>query len=553
MRGSSWASTRRKWKALVKKVIELIRVSTAEQAGDDRASIPAQRTINRRTAQTYGLTISKSIEMTDVSGAAVLRTPEMQELLRLIVAPDIHGVVVREFSRVMRPDNFSDYVLFQAFQDTGTLLYLPDGPLDLNSKTGKLVAGLRAIIAGNELSEIRERVWAAKEEKRRAGHHAQSPICLPFGVGYSKEQGFFYKPEAERVRDCFKQLLAGVTDYKELAKAIGFTGNGLRIVLSNPIYMGWRVYERKRDMSPGARRFSANGRQGDRKKIRRDPEEVIRVKVISDPLVSEEEFKRAQEIIQTKLNRHWRHRTDVTPQFVYNGFLVCSECDASVYGQNGRNFYYVCSHRRTKFGGCRAGWMRRDMLETKLDVMLSEKFTDRKFVTDLLRDVESQSEVASARSKVARLEIEIRKLREKRVRVLDAFFEGLLSRAERDQRIADVDTRLRATEETLLREGTVPAVTTRSLMTAFAPLFDWKFMSRDSKRRILAVTVPEIHVSDYQVRGVSVTSPSFFSESGTRSSMGSPFAESFSDFGSRIRAGSQFAENPGRIFLPLNL
>jgi DNA invertase Pin-like site-specific DNA recombinase len=128
----------------------------------------------------------------------VLRAPEMQELLRLIESPEIHGVVVKEFSRVMRPDNFRDYVLFAAFQDTGTILYLPDGPLDLNSRTGKLVAGLRAIIAGNELSEIRERIWTAKEEKRRRGELAQSHVVLPFGVGYEYGRGFYYKmPEAQ--------------------------------------------------------------------------------------------------------------------------------------------------------------------------------------------------------------------------------------------------------------------------------------------------------------------------------------------------------------------
>jgi DNA invertase Pin-like site-specific DNA recombinase len=104
----------------VKKVIELIRVSTEGQAAEDRASIPAQRAINRRTAQTYGLTIVGSIELVNVSGAAVLKTPEMQQLLKRIEAPDIHGVVVREFSRVMRPDQFADFVLLQTFQETGT-------------------------------------------------------------------------------------------------------------------------------------------------------------------------------------------------------------------------------------------------------------------------------------------------------------------------------------------------------------------------------------------------------------------------------------------------
>ena len=41
-----------------KKVIELIRVSTEGQAAEDRAGIPAQREINRRTARAYGLEIT---------------------------------------------------------------------------------------------------------------------------------------------------------------------------------------------------------------------------------------------------------------------------------------------------------------------------------------------------------------------------------------------------------------------------------------------------------------------------------------------------------------
>jgi hypothetical protein len=54
-----------------KRVIELIRVSTEQQAADDRASVPAQRAVNRRTCDQYGLEIVRSIEMADVSGTAV--------------------------------------------------------------------------------------------------------------------------------------------------------------------------------------------------------------------------------------------------------------------------------------------------------------------------------------------------------------------------------------------------------------------------------------------------------------------------------------------------
>ena len=120
----------------MKRVIELIRVSTKEQAASDRASIPAQRAINKRTSDIYGLTVVRSIELSDVSGAAVLYAPEMKQLLELIKDAEIHGVVTREFSRLMRPENFSDYAILQAFAESNTLLYLPDGPIDFSCKTG---------------------------------------------------------------------------------------------------------------------------------------------------------------------------------------------------------------------------------------------------------------------------------------------------------------------------------------------------------------------------------------------------------------------------------
>jgi DNA invertase Pin-like site-specific DNA recombinase len=143
---------------MMKRVIELIRVSTEGQAGPDRAGIPAQSASNLRTAGQYGLEIVRTIEISDVSGAAVLRSPEMQELLRLIESADIHGVVAKEFSRLMRPENFADYALLQAFVDTATVLYLPDGAIDFRSKSGRLFGTLRAAIAGLERTEILERV-----------------------------------------------------------------------------------------------------------------------------------------------------------------------------------------------------------------------------------------------------------------------------------------------------------------------------------------------------------------------------------------------------------
>ena len=158
----------------MKRVIELLRVSTEAQAGEDRAGLPAQKAANLATARTHGLTIVKTIQMADVSGAAVLRAPEMQELLKLIESPEIEGVVAKEYSRLMRPENYGDFAILQAFAETSTVLYLPEGPMDFRTKTGRLMGTIRAAIAGLEISEIKERTWAAKESMRREGPHRHS-------------------------------------------------------------------------------------------------------------------------------------------------------------------------------------------------------------------------------------------------------------------------------------------------------------------------------------------------------------------------------------------
>lgn len=116
---------------MTKRVIELIRVSTQGQAGDDRGGIPAQKEINRRTAKNFDLEIVRTFEIVDVSGASVLACPEMHELLRLIESPRIEGVVTKEFSRLIRPEKFTDLALLEAFIETNTVLFLPDGPIDL--------------------------------------------------------------------------------------------------------------------------------------------------------------------------------------------------------------------------------------------------------------------------------------------------------------------------------------------------------------------------------------------------------------------------------------
>lgn len=479
---------------MTKRVIQLLRVSTAGQAAEDKASLPAQRAINQHTAEMYGLSIVRTIEMSDVSGAAILLAPEMQELISLIHDSEIHGVVAREFSRLMRPENFADFGLLQTFAETNTILYLPEGPIDFASDDGRILGGMKALMSGQERIGIRKQIWRAKEQKRREGGFGQSKTCLPYGVDFDGH-GWLYTSASERVREGFRLLLSGDTSYASIARKVGIDPHSLRLILRNPIYTGWRVIDHKRDISPKGKYKTKNGRQGDRRKIQRAPDEVIRVKVINEPLISEAEFNHAQRIMDQKKLNHWRMDDSTEHRFVYNGFLKCS-CGESIYSRAQFHDYYVC---RAK---CGVAYQRRDRLDPHLNQVFTKRLSSPSFLKRHVVPALRQKSAPSGNSE--RLRAQIQSLEGKRRRILDAYFEGVINGTERDTRIAEIERDRRLTSEMLSRESQQRNVTLDTLVDAFAPFVEFDLLNREDKRALLSTLTPSIVVANYEVKGMSI-------------------------------------------------
>jgi site-specific DNA recombinase len=474
---------------MTKRAIELVRVSTTGQASDDHASIESQRTLNRRTAQQYGLVIVRSIEMTGVSGTAVLLAPEMQEMIRLMSDPEIHGIVAREFSRLMRPENYADYALLQVFVDTQTILYLPEGPIDFASTDGRLMGTLKAAMGGVERMEMLRKAWNAREEKRRRGELAQARICLPFGVDNDGKNRWWFTADAQRVREAFRLVLAGDTSYFSIGKQVDIEPHSLAYMLKNPIYTGWRVIDKKRDMTAAGKYPTKNGRQGDRRKIPRTPDEVIRVRVIDEPLISQADFDLVQKILGMKRSFHWRTSPTYEQRFTYNGYLECI-CQSRVYTKYRRDDYYVCKNR------CGAKYMRRDRLDPYLDQIFAKHLSSESF----LRRVAQAKR--KPQSNVEQIRRQIDALAGKRERVLDTYFEGVISGTERDKKIAEIERERQVFSDLLRREEPARQIDVEVLAQQFKVFRQFDLLSRDQKRRLLNTITPRIVVANYQVEGM---------------------------------------------------
>ena len=119
-----------------------------------------------------------------------------------------------------------------------------------------------------------------------------------------------------------------------------------------------------------------------------------------------------------------------------------------------------------------------------------------------------------------RLAGSIASLREKRTRVVDAFFEGVIEREERDGQLSRIDRELKDTQDLLLRE--MPSsLTLNGLVEVFAPLVEWKSWTRDQKRLVLTALVPDIRVADYRVSAIGMD----FSSQGSHSLADSTMTE----------------------------
>jgi DNA invertase Pin-like site-specific DNA recombinase len=475
--------------------VELIRVSTDAQA--DKFGIPAQRTANRTTAARYGLKIVKSIELSDVSGSSVLLTPEIQNLIGFIQDPEIGAVVAKEFSRVMRPEKFSDYALLQALVDSRTTLYLPDGPLDLSEKMGRFMGTIRAAVAGLERSEIRDRCMRGKEEMRKAGKWTGAP--LPYGVAYNKKTGWHYTEKAKVVLDAMEAVLKGGVDQRELGRRLGIHPSAVKYVLSNPIYSGWRVYAQK--CLPSKAR--ADGRQGYSKPVARDEAEVVRVRVIEEPLISEERQERVREILTGRREAHRRSRHNGWATF--NGFLFCHRCGhlmtTSRTKRKGISYeYYICINRK-QGGTCDQPPVRVDQMETYLNHLLGEYVNSDEFTASLANEAESERSNEQIHKRLDNLESQTRAAQTKRAKIVDAYVDGLYTPEQRDERLKGLDLQVAmlTRELAMLRESLLPQFNKNELAALFHPFREFPLLKRPAKRTLLEVTIPRFRVENGEV------------------------------------------------------
>lgn len=515
------------------RLVEIRRVSTEEQAKDDRAGLKRQAHNNRETAKRLGATVLQpAFELTDVCRENFIATPEWRGICKLIEPRDVH-IVVDDPDRFIA--DFGGIEILAECQRTGTLIYHPGGVLDPSTLDGQLVGVIRAVLAGNELKSIKRRVQGAKEAKRREGIFPSASISLPTGIAYVRTKGkpgrWTYNDEIVRVREVWRLVAdEGIHTWTEVGRRTGFSGQTVRNILSNAIYKGWWVIDERREQGPTP--IKADGRRKDRRKVPRAPAEVIRHEVFrpkgsrsdktgrEEAIVDESTWDDVQTLIAEKRDGYHRLRdANSGARFPYTGRLWCHECGLPIWSRTKpkhgrsktRRDWYACKSTQTAGNKCGTKYLPRDVVNVGLDRFFTQVLTDQRFAVGLVKGGLA-AERADYSDRIDSLKGLLKNLASRRQKLLDLYLTGGWSQAELDARRTRLDVERERQERDLRRlEQQQKSADKAKVLEAFREvlqtLHEYEFWSTSQKREFLAKFFPRIEVSKRGVERVHVQLP----------------------------------------------
>ncbi len=495
------------------RAIGFCRLSTEEQAQEGRAGLLRQRQEIRVSAERWNVEVVRTVEIADVSGTQVLESQEFQELLRSL--PEVDGVVVAAIDRLMRPDDFSCFSIYDHFLKQRKLIWTPSSRLDVHEDSGFMEALVSGMMAGLDRRRILRNTQTAKEENRKRGRCANAKITLPQGVDFDFKTGQWSwgEPWATRIKTAFDLLVTTQQSVLSIARQLGYASDrALYNQLRNPIWTGYRVYTQKR----GEKRPSRNGRQADRKKIRRV--EPLEVKLNIEPLVSEEQFAQAQAILGQR-RKSWISSRSEESRFEASGLLYC-RCGERMYskgsGRSRRQKWldiYYCRSQHKGGSGCGAPKLSREVTDYSLNALISEIFLQPATLGSLIdKALEPPPERSPMDEMLAKPATELERLKAEKQQLLNLTLKGVFSDEEVATEARRIDAEIRSwsalaskdQQQKALRSAANVRETAQSIASVFA---EYQFLSLKERKHLARQFVKRIEVVDRHFTAVTLSLP----------------------------------------------
>ena len=298
------------------------RVSTKNQA-EEGYSLAGQEKDCKIFAEMNNYSVSKVFVEKGESAKTQDRT-ELQNLMKFCVAnkKNIDAIIIWKIDRLTR--DVKDFYNLQDFFAKLNIKVLFARENNGDSAGDKLTRNLMGVLAQYENDQKSERVTNGMKTAFLQGHWMwKAPI------GYLMKNGNV-EPDpktAHHIKKIFKLFSTGLYQQTQIIKIMADDGlkintNRLCRLLKNPIYSGY-MYKKEWAEEP--------------------------IRGIFEPLISEAEFKKVQDILNGKKPVITAYKRN-NPEFPLRQFITCPNCNQPLTGSKSkgrkeRYAYYHCHHK----------------------------------------------------------------------------------------------------------------------------------------------------------------------------------------------------------------
>ena len=291
-----------------------------------------ERQLQEHALKTFGSYIKEeNIYREVVSGGEELeQRPEFLKVLHRLEKGNVRGVLVVDPQRLSRSGMYGAGDIINAFYYTDTLIVTPNKTYDLKNKYDKKFIEMELMQGAEYLEYTKEKLAIGRLTSVKEGKFVGS--TPPFGYDkekIKKEKGYklVLNDESEIVRMIFDLFLddVGTSNVANTLNKLKiksreqetWTPMMVRNILENPTYYGMLTWEKRKTITKLV--------DGALIKTRPRNEKYLLFKGLHDPIVSEEEFKIAQDKLRN--GNHPRRPSNINE--ISNplaGIVKCSVC-----------------------------------------------------------------------------------------------------------------------------------------------------------------------------------------------------------------------------------
>lgn len=427
------------------------RVSSKDQAADDRMSLPAQLRVCRDYCEREGWSVVREFELPGETAWRDLdERPLMLGVLKELESRQFDVLVVQDSSRLARNVR-ADIEIRERLERAGVELVDLASPISLKNAEGKLVRGQLAGV---------QAYWSDKiSDKSRLGYDerfANGLPCgaIPFGyisIGNTDEPPVIVQMEADAIREAFEDYAGGIKGYMDIARdwnQLGlrprsksgnttFANYQVSKILRNPFYAGTVVHKGR----------SAPGSHG--------------------PIISQELFDAVRNRQRTMPHKRPRRGA------MLSGLLRCAHCRGSYWttgavkpgppqGAPTRYHYYIeASRPKAGSHACPVAGrlVRSEIVDGQVESAVRAMGMDDAWLDHVSREARKIKRPNPSSDR--------ERLIDERKRVTDAYTRGVYSLDEWEARLRTIEAHLAA-----LPPDITAAVVAGQKLRSFAELWD---------------------------------------------------------------------------------